>query len=513
MSEIKTLEMPKWGLSMEEGLLARWAIQEGDDFTRGQEICEIETSKIVNVLEAPFAGTLRRIIAREGETLQVGAVLALVADASVRDAELDEFAASLATVKPAAPGPEAAAPDVAAQAGGKPPSVVSPPSNSPEPPIGQTVIPVSLQGVTDVTQVNATPHALRLSARWGVDLKKVRGSGRGRGDRISVSDLESAIVAAGGRLASPTPPVRRSKAPRSHADDSQVSATPLARRLAGKLGINLHDCRSSGSRGRVSRDDVLAAALLLDGPPPVSPVQESAPTPFESIPMSGMRRAIASRLQTSKQQSPHFRLSVDIDLERLLAFRQEINREVPGVKISVNDLLVKACALALVAVPDVNIQFDEATQSIRRFVDADISVAVALPDGLITPIVRSANRKSISDISAEIHALVTRAKAGTLKPEEFQGGTFSVSNLGMLGIRQFDAIINPPQSAILAIGTGEMRAVVRDGQIVARHQVTVSLSCDHRVIDGAAGAAFLRELKRLTETPTLMFIQETSYAR
>ena len=506
MSEIKTLEMPKWGLSMEEGLLARWAIQEGDDFTRGQEICEIETSKIVNVLEAPFAGTLRRILAREGETLQVGAVLALAADASVSDADLDEFAASLASAKPAAPGTEAAA-----QAGAKPPSVVSPPSNSPEPPVGQTDIPVSLQGVTDVTQVNATPHALRLSARWGVDLKKVRGSGRG--DRISVSDLESAIVAAGGRLASPTPPVRRSKAPRSHADDSQVSATPLARRLAGKLGINLHDCRSSGSRGRVSRDDVLAAALLLDEHPQTSPVQESAPAPFESIPMSGMRRAIASRLQTSKQQSPHFRLSVDLDLERLLALRQDINREVPGVKISVNDLLVKACALALVAVPDVNIQFDEATQSIRRFADADISVAVALPAGLITPIVRSANRKSISDISNEIHSLVTRAKAGTLKPEEFQGGTFSLSNLGMLGIRQFDAIINPPQSAILAIGAGEVRAVVRDGQIVARQQMTVSLSCDHRVIDGAAGAAFLRELKRLIETPTLMFIQETSYAR
>ena len=506
MSEIKTLEMPKWGLSMEEGLLARWAIQEGDDFTTGQEICEIETSKIVNVLEAPFAGTLRRILAREGETLQVGAVLALAADASVSDADLDEFAASLASAKSAAPGTEAAA-----QAGAKPPSVVSPPSNSPEPPVGQTDIPVSLQGVTDVTQVNATPHALRLSARWGVDLKKVRGSGRG--DRISVSDLESAILAAGGRLASPTPPVRRSKAPRSHADDSQVSATPLARRLAGKLGINLHDCRSSGSRGRVSRDDVLAAALLLDEHPQTSPVQESAPAPFESIPMSGMRRAIASRLQTSKQQSPHFRLSVDLDLERLLALRQEINREVPGVKISVNDLLVKACALALVAVPDVNIQFDEATQSIRRFADADISVAVALPAGLITPIVRSANRKSISDISNEIHSLVTRAKAGTLKPEEFQGGTFSVSNLGMLGVRQFDAIINPPQSAILAIGAGELRAVVRDGQIVARQQMTVSLSCDHRVIDGAAGAAFLRELKRLIETPTLMFIQETSYAR
>lgn len=197
--------------------------------------------------------------------------------------------------------------------------------------------------------------------------------------------------------------------------------------------------------------------------------------------MSGMRRAIASRLQTSKQQSPHFRLSVDLDLERLLALRQDINREVPGVKISVNDLLVKACALALVAVPDVNIQFDEAAQSIRRFTDADISVAVALPAGLIT-IVRSANRKSISDISNEIHSLVTRAKAGTLKPEEFQGGTFSLSNLGMLGIRQFDAIINPPQSAILAIGAGEMRAVVRDGQIVARHRdgIAILRSPGHR---------------------------------
>jgi pyruvate dehydrogenase E2 component (dihydrolipoamide acetyltransferase) len=215
----------------------------------------------------------------------------------------------------------------------------------------------------------------------------------------------------------------------------------------------------------------------------------------------------------SKQNSPHFRLTADLDLERLLALRKEINSAVPAVKISVNDLLVKACALALVAVPDVNVQFDEATQSIRRFANADISVAVALPDGLITPIVRSANSKSVSEISNEIHSLVTKARAGTLKPEEFQGGTFSLSNLGMLGVRQFDAIINPPQSAILAIGAGELRAVVRDGQIVARHQLTVSLSCDHRVIDGAPGAAFLQQLKRLVETPTLLLIQETSDAR
>lgn len=507
MSDIRTLEMPKWGLSMEEGVLARWAIQEGDRFAKGQEICEIETSKIVNVLEAPFAGTLRRIIARVGDTLPVGAVLALVADSSVSEAELDAFAASLAAVQPAAPVTQTAEPAVATAV----PSFVPAPANKPAASIGQTEVPISLQGKTDPTQVNATPHALRQSARLGVDLKKVQGSGRG--ERISVADLERAIVAAGGRIVSPPPPVRSGKAPRSHTDDSQVSATPLARRLANKLGINLHDCRKSGSLGRVSRDDVLAAALLLDGLPEAGAPQATSATAFETLPMSSMRRAIAGRLQMSKQHSPHFRLTVDLDLERLLALRKEINSEVPGVKISVNDMLIKSCAMALIAVPDVNIQFDEATQSIRRFADADISVAVALPDGLITPIVRSANSRSISDISNEVHSLITKARAGMLKPEEFQGGTFSVLNLGMLGVRQFDAIINPPQGAILAIGAGEPRAVVRDGQIVVRHQLTVSLSCDHRVIDGASGAAFLQALKRLVETPTLLFIGETSYAR
>ncbi|WP_454878408.1 2-oxo acid dehydrogenase subunit E2 [Serratia inhibens] len=504
MSDIKTLEMPKWGLSMEEGQLAQWSIREGDSFTKGQEICEIETSKIINVLEAPFAGTLRRVLARQGDTLKVGAALALVAEASISDAELDAFTASLSTAEPTVPVAPSSAPAVAAPTVGKALSTAPAPSTKPVAASGQTEVPIGLQGSTDAAQVNATPHALRLAARLGVDLNKVRGSGRGA--RISVADLESAILAAGGRIASPTLPSRSGKAPRSHADDSQVSATPLARRLAGKLGINLHDCRSSGSRGRVSREDVQAAALLLDGVPQAGIAQEAASATFENLPMSGMRRAIATRLQASKQHSPHFRLVGDLDLERLLALRKEINLGAPGVKISVNDLLVKACAQALVAVPDVNVQFDEASQSIRRFADADISVAVALPAGLITPIVRAANRKSVSEISHEIHSLVTRAKAGTLRPEEFQGGTFSLSNLGMLGVRQFDAIINPPQGAILAIGAGELRAVARDGQIVARHQLTVSLSCDHRVIDGALGAAFLQELKRLVETPTLMFV-------
>ena len=508
MSEIKTLDMPKWGLSMEEGTLSHWLIQEGSSFTKGQEICEIETSKVVNSLEVPFSGTLRRIIVREGDTVPVGAVLALAADASVSDEELDAFAASLGSEAPGTPAPAvAAAPAAPVSPAVKEAAPSKEPLSQPvktAAPATHTQVPASLQGTTDAEQVKATPHALRQANKLGIDLSKVVGSGRE--GRISVTDLEHAIVAAGGQLAPATLPSHSGKKQRSRADDSQVSATPLARRLASQLGINLHDCRASGSRHRVTRDDVQAAALLLDGKPQAVAEADAPLAAFENLPMSGMRRAIAARLQESKRNAPHFRLTVDLDLDRLLALRKEINAGVKNVKVSVNDLLVKACAQALVAVPDVNVQFDEASQSIRRFSDADISVAVALPTGLITPIVRMANQKSISEISQEIHALITHAKAGTLKPEQFLGGTFSISNLGMLGVSQFDAIINPPQGAILAVGAGEQRAVVRDGQIVVRQQLTVSLSCDHRMIDGAQGAVFLQELKRLVETPTLMLV-------
>ena len=283
-------------------------------------------------------------------------------------------------------------------------------------------------------------------------------------------------------------------------------ATPLARRLAAKLGVNLNDCRVTGSRGRVSKVDVLEAHAAQN-PVVAAPAQavEQAPE-AEVLPMNGMRKAIAARLQESKRTAPHFRLQADLDLEALLALRSEINASAPAVKLSVNDLLIKAVGLALVKVPDVNVQFDEARQAVLRFKDADVSVAVALPGGLITPIVRQANRKSLSSISQEMLDLVTKAKAGTLKPEEFQGGTFSISNLGMLGVSQFDAIINPPQGAILAIGAGEQRVVAHNGQPAVRTQMTVTLSCDHRVIDGALGALFLKELKRLVQTPSLMML-------
>lgn len=514
MSSLFAIEVPKWGLSMEEGTLSRWLIQEGDSFKAHQELCEIETSKIANALEAPSDGVLCRIIAQPGVTLPVGGLLGVGAQGEASAADIEAFIASRGGVPSAAPEPAPTPAATPAKASVPEPQVKAPhtaaaPVAAVAPQSTTTQIPAALQGQTDEAQVQATPHALRMARELGIDLSKV--IGQGRNGRISQKDVEQAIVAQGGRLAAPQLATPSRQPLRSSEDDSRLEATPLARRLAKQWGINLHDCRATGARGRICQADVEAAQRTYQ--PAASTVTAAAAQPsatpqadFEVQPLSGMRRAIAQRLQESKRNAPHYRLSLDLDLENLMALRQEINASIPQVKVSINDLLIKACAQALIRVPEVNVQYDEATQSIRRYSDADISVAVALPDGLITPIVRAANQKSIAQISTEMHHLATKAKAGTLKPEEFQGGTFSISNLGMLGVRQFDAIINPPQAAILAIGSSEQRVVVFEGQMVIRQQVTVSLSCDHRVIDGALGATFLRELKRLVQTPVLMLV-------
>ncbi|MBS5774328.1 MAG: 2-oxo acid dehydrogenase subunit E2 [Enterobacter cloacae] len=504
MSTIRTLEIPKWGLSMEEGTLAQWLIKEGSAFSQGQDICEIETSKITNVLEAPWDGVLRRVLAQPGDTLPVGAVLALVADEAVSESELDAFAATL----------NSGAPQPAAETAPSTPAPAATTSSEPSAPVpatpaAQDAIPAALRGETDETQVNATSHALRLAKKQGIDLSKVSGSGRE--GRISVADLQAAITAGGGSAELQARAAVKAKPRHTTQDDSQIPATPIARRLASQLGINLHDCRRSGSAGRVSRADVEALAAMRGSSEKsvartAEAVEERAA--YDSQPLSAMRRTIASRLQESKRNAPHFRLVSEVDLTRLQALRREVNSALPSLKVTLNDLLVKACAQALMSVPEMNVQYDEASQTIRRFHTADIAIAVALPGGLYTPILREANRKTVGAISRQLHELVTRTKAGTLKAEDFQGGTFCISNLGMFGIRQFDAIINPPQCAILAVGAAESRAVVHEGQIVARERLTLSLSCDHRVIDGAVGATFMQHLQRAIETPSLMLVEE-----
>lgn len=501
MSEIKTLDIPKWGLSMEEGTIAQWLIAEGEHFCKGQDICEIETTKIVNVLEAPFDGTLRKIVAQAGDTLNVGGVIALCADASVSDEELNRYLQqntapiSAAVVSSTEVKQVVVAVDV-------PPSP-EPSKATPTPTQDGYAIPAVLQGFEPHQNVFTTPHARKLAQRHNINLSQVHGSGRE--GRISVHDLQQAVEQAGGTWAQ-VYRQGRGKAVKSTQDDQHLLATPVARRLAKQWGINLHDCRASGSRGRICKEDVEAVYYREHADQtPQQPLAEQAPT-STSIPMTAMRKAIANRLQAAKRDAPHFRLTVDLNVEALQSLRQQINATVPQVKLSINDMLIKATAAALMKVPEVNIQFDEKNQQIIQFQDADIAIAVAIEQGLITPIVKAANQKSLAQISEVVRDLATRAKTGKLAPDEFQGGSFSISNLGMLGIQQFDAIINPPQGAILALGAAQKRAVVEHEQLVIREQVTATLSCDHRVIDGALGARFLAALKQFVEHPALMLV-------
>jgi pyruvate dehydrogenase E2 component (dihydrolipoamide acetyltransferase) len=518
MSDITAIELPKWGMTMEDGVVEQWHLAQGQSFSAGDALCTIDSSKISNDLEAPFDGYLRRIVAAPGQNLPVGALLAVSADPSVPDSEIDAFvAARTGTAAAAAATSPVGVPVAAAMAaatstkGGAAPSPVTVATPAPAP-AGTVLVPEVLRGALDES-VFATPHALAFAREHGIALGAVHGTGPA--GRVAIKDIESAIVGAGGHL-----PTRsradRSGPARSRADDSAVAATPVARRLAQNLGVNLHDCRSTGTRGRVCRLDVEEAARRFGlgefaaAPTTAAPAANGIPTspaaePFP-VPFSSMRRTIAARLQSSAQTSPHFRVNSEIVLDKVLALRADINSSTPGVKVSVNDLVVKATALALQRVPEVNVQFDEATQTVLRFADADISVAVAIPDGLITPIVRAANRKSVGEISADLSSLVAKAKAGKLKPEEFLGGTFSVSNLGMLGVTSFDAIINPPQAAILAVSAGIQRPVVESGAVVVRTVMEVSLASDHRVIDGALAATFVGELKAILQAPTQMLV-------
>lgn len=509
MSEIKTLEIPKWGLSMEEGTIAQWLIKEGDSFNKGDEICEIETTKIVNVLEAPFAGTLRKILAKDGDTLPVGGLIAVCADSEVSDAEIEKFIASLGGSAAQAPSEQSKAETSGpiAEKAEQPQTVAASSSNPIKVEKGDYAVPESLQGYQTSDDLFATPHALKLAEKHNVNLAKVTGSGRE--GRISVQDIQKTVQAAGGQW----PDVKQqtqTKVVKSTADDSQVLATPVARRLAKQWGINLNDCRVSGTRGRVCKEDV-EAVYYRNNPTSVNEqsTQCAVAQPqstITTVAMNGMRKAIASRLQTAKRTAPHFRLVVDLNVEALQKLRKQINETVPQVKLSINDMLIKAAAAALIKVPEVNVQFDEASQSILQFSQADISVAVAIPNGLITPIVKAANQKSLAQISDDMRDLATRAKTGKLQPDEFQGGSFSISNLGMLGIKQFDAIINPPQGAIMALGASESRAVVENGNVVVREIVTATLSCDHGVIDGAVGAKFLASFKQFVENPALILV-------
>ncbi|MEH6636933.1 MAG: dihydrolipoamide acetyltransferase family protein, partial [Halioglobus sp.] len=316
----------------------------------------------------------------------------------------------------------------------------------------------------------------------------------GRNGRVSKWDVEQA----GGLCI--TPPAvsvntQGSSAPavqRSTADDSHVASSPVARRLARTMSINLNDVTATGRRGRVSKEDVQNAAIATSG---VAHYREKK--------LSGMRKTIAARLSESKQSIPHYRVSVDIEIDSLLQQRSYMNSEL-GHNLSVNDFIIKGCASALQQVPQVNVQW--AGDSIRQFEQVDIAMAVAVSGGLITPVIRDVGNKGLPQIASEARDLALRAQNGTISVDEFQGGTFSISNLGMYGVDQFDAIINLPQAAILAVATGKKKPVVRGENLVAATVMRVSLSSDHRAIDGAVAARFLQSLKGFLENPASMLL-------
>ena len=289
-------------------------------------------------------------------------------------------------------------------------------------------------------------------------------------------------------------------------DGQRVKASPLARKMAAQAGIDLGTLTGSGPKGRIVKVDIEAA---VGGAPTAAAAPAAAPSvpavgAYTEVPLSNIRKTIARRLTESKQTIPHYYLSVDCELDRLLALRKELNARDEGFKLSVNDFVIRAVALALRKVPEANAAWSET--AILRYGSVDVSVAVAIEDGLITPIVRNADHKGLATISAEVKDLATRARERKLAPEEYQGGSFTVSNLGMFGIREFAAVINPPQSGILAVGAGEKRAVVKDDALAVATVMSCTLSADHRVIDGATGAQLLAAFKAFVEEPLTMLL-------
>lgn len=396
--------MPKWGIEMVEGTIAGWLKAVGDSVASGDEVFEMESDKIVNVWESPVDGVLRRLLAEEGDTRPVGALLGVIADASVEDAAIDDFIASFAGAEEAAAEPAAA----------------PPPAPAPAPaPRAQAAAPADTGGKRRVN--------------------------------------------------------------------------PVVRRLAEELGVDLDAVVGTGRNGRVTSEDVEAAAAG-GGATAAEPASAAA---YEVTPLSPVRKTAARRLTQAKQDIPHFYLTADLCIDGLLAHRKTLNTD-GSTKVSVNDLLVWCVARALLEEPGVNVNLVD--DNVHQFANANVAIAIATDNGLFPATIPAADQMSPAQIAEAASALADKARTGSLERADLSNGSFMVSNLGMFGVTQFNAIINPPMGAILAVGAGEQRVVVREGAPAVANMLTVTLSCDHRVIDGALGAQWLAAFKQQVES-------------
>lgn len=433
------IQMPALSPTMEKGTLAKWLVKEGDTVKPGQILAEVETDKATMEYEAADEGIVAQILVAAGtEDVAVGTLIMVMAEEGESVVDVASAASSEPIQKPTALA--SSAPSLE--------TIGSRPAEAQK----ESQAPLATLKSNNSDRIKASPLARRIATQMGIDLANVQGTGPG--GRIVKADLTGAAV---------TTAAKTAPAPMASAAPSMSSS----------------------------------ASLPATYTPP-------ADVPYEEIKLPGMRKVIAKRMSESKSTVPHFYLTVDVELDRLMAVRKDLNAklEKAGIKLSVNDFVIRACGLALKRVPDANAMY--AGDKMYRFSRADISVAVAVPGGLVTPVIRGACGKGLAEISSEMKTLADKARDGKLMPEDYQGGTFSISNLGMFGIKQFDAVINPPQGAILAVGAGEQRPVVKDGALAIATVMSCTLSVDHRVLDGAIGAAFLAEFKKLLEEPLLM---------
>lgn len=438
--------MPALSPTMTDGTLGKWLLKEGDEVSSGDVMAEIETDKATMEFEAVDEGVIAKILVQDGtEGVAVNTPIAILAE----DGESVEDAIAAVGSGGAAPAPAAAASAPAEEA----------PATAPAPAAPQVPAAPAQSG----TRIFASPLARRMAANEGLDLAQLSGSGPH--GRIVKRDIAKALAEGTGKAAALT-----ATAP------APAAAVPAAATAA-------------------------AAPPVLSADDPIFKLLPEA----EAVPHSNMRKTIAKRLTESARDIPHFTLQMDVEIDKLLAMRKQLNeRDGADYKISVNDFIVKATALALSRVPDCNVAFTDS--AILKFSRVDMAIAVAIEGGLITPIIKDCASKGLATISKEAKELAGKAREGKLAPEEYQGGTFTISNLGMFGVKSFTSIINPPQGGILSVGAGEQRPVVKDGALGIATVVTLSLAVDHRCIDGAAGAALIKELKALIEDPIALML-------